>query len=138
MAAHPRAKPASRPPFQKGFTLLEVLVALAILGVAVVASIQGFAAGLRLLKLAGDHQHAMLVADRKVREVLSPEEGQQRGTEGALTWNRTTSAVPAPELAGATGATWRLYRIEVTVQWGTRSVELTTLRTVALGAGRAP
>jgi type II secretion system protein I len=119
-----------------GFTLLEVLVALAILGVAVVASIQGFAAGLRLLKLSGDHQHAMLVADQKLREVLNPEEGHQRGNEGALTWNRTTSVVPTPELAGATGAKWRVYRIEVAVQWGTRSVELTTLRTVA--AARAP
>lgn len=119
-----------------GFTLLEVLVALAILGVAVVASIQGFAAGLRLLKLSGDHQRAMLVADQKLREVLNPEEGQQGGAEGALTWHRTTAAVPAPELVGATGAKWRVYRIEVTVQWGTRSVELTTLRTVA--AARAP
>ena len=50
----------------RGFTLLEVLVALAILGVAVVASIQGFAQGLRLLKLAGDHQDAMMVADPRM------------------------------------------------------------------------
>ena len=58
---------------ERGFTLLEVLVALAILGLAVVAVIQGFAQGLRLLKLSGDHQRAVLVADQKIREVLAPE-----------------------------------------------------------------
>ena len=47
-----------------GFTLIEVLVALAILSLAVVASIQGFAQGLRLLRLAGDHQQAMLLRRR--------------------------------------------------------------------------
>ena len=121
-----------------GFTLLEVLVALAILGIAVVASIQGFAGGLRLLKLAGDHQHAMLVADQKLREVMKPEAGHQSETEGAFTWERTTSVVPAPELAGATGPKWRVYRIEVKVQWEKRSVEMATLRTVALDTGAAP
>ncbi len=122
----------------RGFTLLEVLVALAILGVAVVASIQGFAAGLRLLKLAGDHQHAMLVADQKLREVMKPAEGHQDGIEGAFTWERTTSVVPAPELAGATGPMWRVYRIDVRVRWEKRSVELATLRTVALATTGAP
>jgi type II secretion system protein I len=72
-----------------GFTLLEVLVALAILGTAVVASIQGFAAGLRLLKLAGDHQQAILLADQKMREVTVLEDGKEEGTEGAFTWERT-------------------------------------------------
>ena len=52
-----------------GFTLLEVIVALAILSLAVVAAIQGFAQGLRLLKLAGDHQRAMLLAHRLWEQV---------------------------------------------------------------------
>src|SRR6267143_1143660 len=50
------ARPGAR--CTAGFTLLEVLVAFAILSVAVVALIQGFAQGLRLLKVAGDHQQA--------------------------------------------------------------------------------
>ena len=66
-----------RPPaLEAGFTLIEVLVALAILSLAVVASIQGFAQGLRLLRLAGDHQQAMLLADQKMREVVEPKEGR--------------------------------------------------------------
>ena len=64
------ARPAARR--TAGFTLLEVLVAFAILSVAVVALIQGFAQGLRLLKVAGDHQQAVLLADQKAREVVVP------------------------------------------------------------------
>jgi prepilin-type N-terminal cleavage/methylation domain-containing protein len=117
-----------------GFTLVEVIVALAILGVAVVASIQGFAGGLRLLKLSGDHQQAMLLADQKVREAMVPEEGRKEGTEGPFAWERTISVVPAPDLEGTTGTgpKWRVFRIEVKVKWENRSVQLATLRTMPI------
>jgi len=136
-------------PRDAGFTLIEVIVALAILATAVVASIQGFAGGLRLLKLSGDHQHAILLADQKIREATKLEEGREEGTEDAFTWERTTQAVPAPELETTTSSAipgvvpgvspvaativtepkWRVYRIEVKVKWEKRSVELATLRT---------
>jgi hypothetical protein len=76
---------------------------MAILGVAIVASIQGFAAGLRLLKLSGEHQHAMLVADQKLREPVTLEEGRETGTDGALTWERAISVVATPELTAPAG-----------------------------------
>lgn len=120
-----------------GFTLLEVLVALAILGVAVVASIQGFAQGLRLLKLSGDHQYATQLADEKAREIVTPREGHEEGQEqrGGTTfaWDTTTTTVETPELVGSAGVapTWRVFRIVVQVKWGEhRQVELATLRTV--------
>lgn len=116
-----------------GFTLLEVLVAFAILSLAVVASIQGFAQGLRLLRLSGDHQQAMLLADQKTREIVTPLEERQEGTEGAFKWERTITRVPAPDLARTrTTEQWRVYRIAVKVAWAEkRHVELTTLRTSA-------
>lgn len=115
-----------------GFTLLEVLVAMGILGLAVVASIQGFAQGLRLLKLSGDHQQAALLADRKLREVVTPTEGHDRGAEGGFRWERAVTLVETPELTPAGRApAWRVYRIDVRVQWdASRQVELATLRTV--------
>ena len=119
----------------RGFTLLEVLVALAILSLTVVVSIQGFAAGLRLLKLSGDHQSAMLIADLKAREVTTPKEGREDGTEGSFTWERTIKVLPAPDLDfPGRAARWRVYEIDVKVKWGdrnVRAVEIATLRTLA-------
>jgi general secretion pathway protein I len=117
---------------QGGFTLIEVLVALAILSLAVVASIQGFAQGLRLLRLAGDHQQAMLLADQKVREVVEPKEGSEQGTEGTLRWERTTRSLETPDLAPAGSAPrGRVYEIDVRVSWeAKRQVEIRTLRMV--------
>jgi len=120
----------------RGFTLLEVLVALAILGVAVVASIQGFAQGLRLLKLAGDHQDAMMVADQKLREVVDPSEGTEEGTETRFRWKRTVERVVTPELANAPRPTpWTVYQIDVHVQWDDRrEIHLATLRAISTAA----
>jgi len=116
-----------------GFTLLEVLIAFAILSVAVVAVIQGVAQGLRLLKVAGDHQRAVLLADQKAREVVMPVEGHDQGQDGAFDWERTVTVVKAPDLE-RTPATrkWSVYQIDVKVRWGDkRGVEIATLRTTA-------
>ena len=129
---------------QDGFTLLEVIVALAILSVAVVAAIQGFAQGLRLLRLAGEHQQATLLADQKAREVIAPAEGHEEGRDeqsnGAFTWERTTTVVPMPDLAEQpSAANWRVYRVDVHVRWGRdHDVEVTTLRTAQLNPPAPP
>ena len=117
-----------------GFTLLEVLVAFAILSLTVVVAVQGFAQGLRLLKLSGDHQSAILIADQKAREVVMPKEGHENGTEGVYTWDRTIKELPAPELdVPGRAARWHVYQIDVQVAWGDskRTVGVTTLRTVS-------
>src|SRR5262249_47727185 len=93
-----RAPRDSRAGSSAGFTLLEVLVAFAILSVAVVAVIQGFAQGLRLLKVAGDHQRAVLLADQKAREVVNPIEAHDKGQEDEFDWERTVSIVKTPDL----------------------------------------
>jgi len=119
---------------QDGFTLIEVLVAFAILSLTVVVAVQGFAGGLRLLKLSGDHQRAILIADQKAREVVVPKEGRDEGTEGGFAWERVIKPVPAPELdVPGRPAKWRMYEINVQVAWGEqrRAVGVTTLRTVS-------
>lgn len=115
------------------FTLLEVIVAFAVLSLAVVVAIQGFAAGLRLLKLSGDHQEATLLADQKLREITTPTPGRDSGTEGRFVWERSTREVAAPDLAVAGQPTkWHVYEIDVIVKWreGTRQVRLASLRTL--------
>ena len=119
---------------QDGFTLIEVLVAFAILSLTVIVAVQGFAQGLRLLKLSGEHQRAILIADQKAREVVMPKEGREEGTEGAFAWQRIIRPVAAPELEGpGRPAKWHVYEINVQVAWGEqrRSVNVTTMRTVS-------
>ncbi|PYN07927.1 MAG: hypothetical protein DME06_16780 [Candidatus Rokuibacteriota bacterium] len=123
--AHPpwgRGRSRRRAPADRGFTLLEVVVALAILSVAVVAGIQLFAGGLRLLKLAGEHQEATLIADAKTREVSAFVEGHETGTDGDFTWERTVRRTDVPvELATTTPQPYELYAVTVRVSWAPRS-----------------
>src|SRR3989442_11917022 len=127
---------SSRTMRERGFTLLEVLVALAILSVAVVAVIQGFAQGLRLLKLSGDHQRAMQLADQKVREVLVPEAQREHGAEAGFRWERVIRLVEAPELAlPGSPPRWRGFEVAVRGTWDEhRQVELAPLRTGSAGS----
>ncbi len=57
-----------------GFTLLEVLVATAILGIAVTVVLQLFSANLRAISASEDYVSAATKADAKIREILSDNE----------------------------------------------------------------
>ena len=81
----------------RGFTLLEVLVALTILAVAVVALMQLSSQGLRLLHLSDDYQQAVIVADRVARAAEVVEEARGRRTGGALPVGAPRGLVPVPE-----------------------------------------
>src|SRR5262245_63407681 len=98
-----------RPADAAGFTLLEVLIAFAILAIAVVSLIQLSSQGLRLLKVAGDHQQAVLIADRiardtqviiddvKAGDATTDATTVETGEEGRFTWERRVERVTLPE-----------------------------------------
>lgn len=115
---------------ERGFTLLEVLVATLILGLAVVALIQLSSQGLRLVKLSDEQQQAALLADRLARAPEAVAEGVETGREGALGWERRITLVSAPDqLLPPSGPTPELRALTVTVRWGPgRSLELSSLR----------
>ena len=100
----------------RGFTLLEVLVAMTILALALVALLQLSAQGLRLLRLSEDYQEAVRLADHLAGGI---EPAQER-------------VVPVPEeLTPAAGPPSRMYAVSVAVRWGrNRTLELVSLRTV--------
>ena len=116
----------------RGFTLLEVLVALTILAVAIVAFMQLSSQGLRLLHLSDDYQQAVILADRVARATDVVEEGAGAGQERRFQWDRRVSLVPVPEeLTPGAGPPLRLYALTVAVRWGRgRTLELASLRTV--------
>ena len=116
---------------QNGFTLLEVLVAMVILSVAVVTFIQLASQGLRLLRVSGEHQEAVMLADRLARAADPSRETVETGREGAFQWERRTTLVPVPpDLASIGSDAPRLLSLSVAVKWGGRSVEVATLRLV--------
>jgi hypothetical protein len=110
--------------------LLEVMVAMAILGLAVVTTIQLVSQSLRLLRLAGEHQQASVLADRLLREAPPDAADPQQGEEGPFAWERRTSQIPIPEEMGLPGQPAPgLTAITVSVRWGKqRSLEFSTLR----------
>jgi len=122
-----------------GFTLLEVLVAVVILSVAVVTLIQLASQGLRLLRVSGEHQEAVMLADRLARGADVSREAVDTGHEGPYSWERRTRLVVVPaDLAPAGTDAPRLLSLSVAVKWGGgRSVEVATLR-LAQGAGITP
>lgn len=126
----------------RGFTLLEVLVAMVILSLAVVTMIQLSSQGLRLVKLAGDHQDATRLADRIARATDVKAEGVDGGQEGPFTWERRIALVPIPKELVTPGGppgepAIELYSLFIAVRWGSgRSVELATLRALAAPAKR--
>ncbi len=62
-----------------GFTLLEVLVSVAILGIAVAMVLQLFSADLRALSASGDYVTAAAKAEAKMREILDDSALTERG-----------------------------------------------------------
>jgi len=116
----------------RGFTLLEVLVAMTILGIAIVALMQLSSQGLRLLHLSDDYQQAVTVADRIARATDALAEGVDAGQEGRFQWERRITVVPVPEeLTPGAGPQLRLYALSVGVRWGRdRTLELASLRAV--------
>jgi type II secretion system protein I len=115
----------------RGFTLLEVLVALTILALAIVTLMQLSSQGLRLLRLSDDYQQAVLVAERVVRAREVTQEGTETGQEGVFQWERRVTLVEVPdELTPGAGPQPRLLALQVAVRWGTRTLELASLRAV--------
>jgi type II secretion system protein I len=68
------AKAAGHLASQQGFTLLEVLVALAVLATAVTIVFQLFSAGLRNISASEDYVSAALRAETRMREILGNDE----------------------------------------------------------------
>lgn len=53
----------------QGFTLIEVIVSLAIIGVGIVAVLQLFSGGLRSIKVSDDYLRAAILAQNKMKEL---------------------------------------------------------------------
>lgn len=108
---------------KKGFTLLEVVIAMAILGAGIAALAGLFAGSLRLAGGARDTSAATMYAAQRLEEALltpDPAEGEEKGPFGEkYRWiARTTFLPPAAE-----NSVYRPVHIDVTVTWGDPGAE---------------
>jgi general secretion pathway protein I len=53
---------------EKGFTLLEIMIALAILGIALTVILQQFSTGLKTVRVTRDYTSALILAREKLEE----------------------------------------------------------------------
>ena len=131
----------------KGFTLLEILLAIAILGVAVTVIMQQFSAGLRIARASRAYTAATIHAKQILEEYLldeEMEEGEASGTfDDGYGW--TVSIEAYEDYMEGEGATeedqdlyehlpLKMFRVGSVVSWmeGDREnrVALATLKTV--------
>ena len=134
----PESRRKALPP---GFTLLEIAVALSILGVGIVSCLQIFSASLRLLDRASKETAAVREARSSMDAMLArPPEGFldnvghniDRTTEEGITTRMTSWVEPTDEDALGIQPTHRLYHVFVSVTWqdgrGAKSYWLESLR----------
>lgn len=111
---------------QKGFTLIEVLVATLIMGIAVTGLLSGLAAASRNAARLTDYDRATLLAKSKMDELLVdhkiPRKIPISGTFdpaqcGGVTagWNATVT--PFETAPGRGAGSWVLDRIELEIWW---------------------
>lgn len=62
----------------KGFTLIEVIVALSILGIAITVILQLFSANLKAVSRSEDYLMALMQADMKMRELIQSEDLEEK------------------------------------------------------------
>ena len=126
-----------------GFTLLEVVIAMAILGIGMTVILELFSGGLRLGRLSRDYTKAMNYASLKMEEIATRntvEEGGDEGEfDGAFRWKVGVEKVDI--LPKDKGTDFKppadLYHVRVSVIWtsGTkeRTATLETYKTVKTG-----
>ena len=121
-----------------GFTLLEILVSFAIIGITLTLVMQLFSGSLRSGALSRSYGQAVLLADRTMNEILEDDEapGENGFSENGqfndgYSWEVVVS--PYEEYTPEEESfPLQLYRIEVTVHWGTgereRHITLSTIK----------
>lgn len=101
-----------------GFTLLEVLVATAILGIAVAVILQLFSSNLRALSVSEDFVQASIKAEVKMREVLDNDKPSETSFSETTADGYRTDVVIKNTLKERTeNIDINLFQIDVTVHW---------------------
>ncbi len=114
---------------EQGFTLIEVVVAVAILGIALTVIIELFAGGLRLARASKEYTKAVNYANAKMEEIASQQTLEEGITEGEFDetyhWRVTMNKVNLlpVEKPWEVKPPIQLFQIKVDVLWKPGSTE---------------
>ena len=119
----------------RGFTLLEVLVALALLSIALVAIFELFSANLRGIAKSDDYSYAVIMAEAKMRQILDDDTlAEQTLTESTEDGYRINAVVSSTASDRMENLQIKLLEINLTVSWikdsKERTLNLKTLKMV--------
>ncbi len=93
LSMHLEGSISKRRGIEQGFTLLEVLVAMAIFGVAVITLLGVFSNGLNLTRLTNEHTQAIILAQSKLAGFNAGLEHDTIGKQGRFDWEIETSII---------------------------------------------
>ncbi len=105
---------------QRGFTLLEVLVAFFITTLSLGALYQIYAKGALSLDLARDYASALSIAESKLAEATVLETPQQGRELGRFDWALSTQTHTDVNLDEVSSLSYTLLLVEVSVRWQNR------------------
>ncbi len=125
----------SNPQRRGGFTLLEILVTLALLGIAITIILQLFSANLRALSVSSNYVSAAMLAEAKMREILDDTDLTEKSWSEVTDEGYRFDASITETLKDRTeNLQFRMLEIDLTLQWlegsKNRSLTLKTLRGV--------
>jgi general secretion pathway protein I len=118
-----------------GFTLLEILVALALLGVAIVMVLELFSADIKAIMASEDYVSAVMKAEAKMREVLDDDKLEEGTTSEAME-NGCVADVTVSEVMKERTESLPVRLLEITLMFHwtkgttTRALTLKTMKVV--------
>ncbi|MFZ2198075.1 MAG: prepilin-type N-terminal cleavage/methylation domain-containing protein [Thermodesulfovibrionales bacterium] len=118
----------------EGFTLLEVLVAMALLSISLVAIFELFSADLRGIAKSDDYSHAVIMAESKMRKILDDDTlKEQSWTESTDDGYRIDAVVSSTASDRTENLQIKLLEINLKVSWIKDSKDRTfNLKTVKM------
>lgn len=115
---HIQPSTLSPQPPERGFTLIEILVAIALLGIAITVVIQLFSADLRAIAASEDYVAASVRAEIKMREILDDDNlSENTLVETTDDGYRFDIAVTDSLKDRTENLQVRLFQIDLTIHW---------------------
>ena len=109
---------ARKRPGKKGFTLLEVLLSLAIMAIAVTLLVQLFSANLRAIARSGDMTSAAVRGESRIREILAePSPAEKAWSEITEDGYRMDVAISEVMKERTDNLPVKLMEVALTIHW---------------------